>query len=243
MKLSFPLLRLAATCILAATTATLASAFEGKIEMKMTSSQSKEEMPTTYFLKGTHMRMEMATPPDKHNKEGGKFAVIINMETRESIMLMDKDKMYMVNKIPEPSAEKTAEKSSAPEFKPTGRKEKIAGYDAEEYVGISGKKYIEMWVTKEFGKVIMANQGKGGPMGGKPKDSASAWQKFAEQNDFFALRTIIRAKEGGPEEMRMEVTKIDKGPLADSLFLPPADYQKFEMPSMGDMMKGMIPGR
>ena len=232
------LLRFSAVCILAAITTTLASAFEGKIEMKTTSSHNKEDMLSTMFLKGTRMRMEMATPPDKHNKEAGTFAMIINMETRESTMLMDKEKMYMVHKIPEPSAEKTASKNSAIEFKPTGRKEKIAGYDAEEYSGLSDKKYVEVWVTKEMGKVIMANQGKGGK-----QTPASAWQKFAEQNDFFALRTVMRAKEGGPEEMRMEVTKIEKGPLPDSLFQPPADYTKFEMPSMGDMMKGMIPGR
>ena len=56
-------------------------------------------------------------------------------------------------------------------------------------------------------------------------------------------RVIQRSKEGAPEDMRLEVTKVEKSKLAESLFLPPEGYQKFEMPSMGDMMKGMIPGR
>ena len=199
-------------------------------------------MAMTYFVKGSHLRIESQIPPDKKHKEGGTFAMIINMESRETIMLMDEQKMYMVHKIPEATAEKAESKAAEMDFKPTGRKEKIAGIEAEEYAGISNKKRTEIWVTKELGKYMMSNQGKGGPMGGK-KAVASAWQKFAEQGNFFPLRTIQRAKEGAPEDFRMEATKVEKRSLADSLFAPPADYQKLEMPSMGDMMKGMIPNR
>jgi hypothetical protein len=240
MKSSASLLRFFAVCILTATTATLASAFEGKVEMKMTSSEAKGETPMTYYMKGTHMRMETVVPPDKHNKKGGTFVAIMDLEAREMTMLMIEEKMYMVSKFPEETVAKANEKAAEMDFKPTGRKEKIAGIEAEEYVGTSDKKRTEMWMTKELGKFMMANQGKGGPMGGKK--GASAWAKFAEQGNFFALRVIQRAKEGAPEDMRMEVTKVEKGALADSLFQPPSDYQKFEMPSMGDMMKGMMPG-
>jgi hypothetical protein len=184
--------------------------------------------------------MEMVIPPDKHNKKGGAIAMIVSWESRESIMLMSEEKMYMVSKLPEETLAKANEKAAEMDFKPTGRKEKIAGIEAEEYVGTSDKKRAEVWVTKELGKFMMPNQGKGGPMGGKK--GASAWAKFAEQGNFFALRYIQRAKEGAPEDMRMEVTKVEKGAQADSLFQPPEDYQKFEMPSMGDMMKGMMPG-
>ena len=37
----------------------------------------------------------------------------------------------------------------------------------------------------------------------------------------------------------MEATKIEPGTLPDSLFVPPAGYQKFSMPNMGDMLKGL----
>ena len=33
----------------------------------------------------------------------------------------------------------------------------------------------------------------------------------------------------------MEATKIEPGTLPDSLFVPPADYQKFEMPDLGGL--------
>ena len=239
MKSSAFLHRLFAACILIVTTTTFASAFEGRVEMKTT--VGKDSTPMTYFMKGSLMRIEMKAPPEKHRKDDGTFAMIINMETHESIMLMDKDKMYMVHKLPEVSAEQTDKKSDAPDFKSTGRKEVIAGIEAEEYVGVSGKKHTEVWVTKELGKFMMANQG--GPMGGRKGSApANAWEKFAQQENMFPLRTIQRAKEDGPEEMRMEVTLVDKSKQPDSIFQPPADYQKFEMPSMGDMMKGMMPG-
>jgi hypothetical protein len=161
---------------------------------------------------------------------------IMDMEKREILVLMSEEKMYMVTKMPEEALDKANKQAAEMDFKPTGRKEKIAGIEAEEYAGTSDKKRTEVWVTKELGKFMMANQGKGG------KKGASAWAKFAEQGNFFALRVIQRAKEGAPEDMRMEVTKVDKGALPNSLFQPPEDYQKFEMPSMGDMMKGMMPG-
>jgi hypothetical protein len=241
MKSHASLFRFASACILAFATAATASAFEGKVEMKMTSSRGEGDMPMTYFLKGKHMRIEMQAPPDKHNKNGGTFSSIMDLDKRETTMLMSEQKMYMVMKIPETTAGKSDNKAAEMDFKPTGRKEKIAGIEAEEYVGISDKKRTEIWVTKELGTFMMANQGKGGPMGGKQGAQSSAWAKFAEQGDFFALRVIQRAKEGAPVDFQMEVTKVDKGSQPDSLFQPPADYQLFEMPNMGDMMRGMAP--
>ena len=241
MKSYASFFRLVSACILAVTTAAIASAFEGKVEMKMTSSSGTGDMPLTYFLKGTHMRIEMAVPPDKHNKNGGTFATIMDMDRQEIIMLMPEQKMYMVHKISEDQTAQANNKAEETDFKPTGRKETIAGFEAAEYIGTSNNgKRTELWVTKELGKFMLANQGKGGPFGGK-KGATSGWEKFAAQENFFPLRTVTRAKEGAPEDFRMEVTKIDKGAQADALFQPPADYQKFEIPSVGDMMKGMIP--
>lgn len=242
MKSYASILRLVSACILAVITSTLASAFEGKVEMKMTSSRGQGDMPMTYFLKGTLMRVELQMPPDKRNTRGGTYASIMDLNKREVTVLMSEQKMYMVQKIPDATVDKASSKAAEVDFKPTGRKEKIAGIEAEEYAGVSDKKRTEIWVTKELGKFMMANQGKGGPMGGGKGAQTSAWAKFAEQGDFFALRVIQRASEGAPEDFHMEVTKVEKGAQPDSLFQPPADYRKFEMPSMGDMMKGMIPG-
>lgn len=236
MKIYIQFFRFAAACMLVAATATQAFAFEGKVEMKTTSGH--DTVPMTYFVKGQLMRVEMKAQGGKH-KDDGSMVMIMDTAALEVTMLMEKDKMYMVHKLPQAEAEQV-QKDNAVEFKPTGRKETIAGVEAEEYVGLSKKQRVEIWVTKELGKFMMASPG--GPMGGKKK--ADAWQAFAEKENFFPLRTITRAnKDGAPEESRMEVTSIDQGKQPDSLFKPPADYQKFEMPDMGSMMKGMIPGK
>lgn len=234
MKNIVQLIRRTAVCIMAATTASMALAFEGKIEMKNT--VGKESMPMTYFVKGTLMRVEMKAEGGKRKGKGGEsVAMILDTAALEMTILMESEKMYMVQKLSGGEVEK-GQKEADMEFKPTGRKEKIAGIEAEEYVGVSKKQRVEVWVTKELGKYMTANPG--GPMGGKKK--ADAWAVFAEKENFFPLRTITRAnKEGAPEDSRMEVISVDKSTQPDSLFKPPADYQKFEMPNIGDMMKGM----
>ncbi len=224
---------------LAVVAAASAAAFEGKVNMKMTS--GKDTMPMTYYIKDTKMRVEFAVPADKKGSSGTTMASVFDMKAMEMMVLMPEEKMYMVMKIPDVSEMQKGKKNKKDtEFAPTGRKETIAGYEAEEYVGVSEGRRTELWVTKGMGKFMMANQGKGGFGGGKQQ--TSAWENFMREGDFFALRVIQRKKENGPEEMRMEVTNIDKVPQSDALFRAPKDFQKFQMPSMGDMMKGMIPG-
>ncbi len=43
----------------------------------------------------------------------------------------------------------------------------------------------------------------------------------------------------GKEVYKMEATKVEPGKLPESLFQPPADFQKFQMPSLGGLMKGL----
>lgn len=202
--------------------------------MKMKSSDDNNEIPITYFLKGTHMRIEMTTASSQAGQSGATVVTIMDLEKREVTVLMPDQKMYMVQSLPDETADKSRKTTDA-DFKPTGQKEKIAGFEAEEYTGLSEKKLTEIWVTKELGEFVAPRQG--------PKKGAktSAWAKFVEQGGFFALRVVKRAKEGAPESFRQEVTKVEKGAQPDALFLPPSDYQKFEMPNMGDMMKGMLP--
>jgi hypothetical protein len=222
-----------------------AIAFEGKVDMKLTAGpKDKEDMEMSYRIKGERMRMEMSdvSSSSKKKKKKGDEAVgamIMDFKKKEMIMLIPQEKMYMVQAIPE-IKESTKKKTSDVEFKATGRKEKIAGVDTDEYVGKSDGKIMEVWVTKEMGRFM--GQQSGGP-DAKP---AAGWEVFMQKENAFPLRVITRAKEGGPEESRMETTAIDRSKQADSLFTPPADYQKFAMPAMpgmGDMLKGMIPGR
>jgi hypothetical protein len=238
MNISHLFRQVGGLCLAVLITAT-AAAFEGKVDMKMTNGpKDKEGTNMSYRIKGEKMRMEMPVDSSKKNKksdEESMGAVIMDMKKKEMIMLMTEQKMYMVHAIPEPKEPK--KKSSDVDFKATGRKEKIAGIEAEEYVGVSGGKINEVWVTKELGKFMTQQGGPGGKNG-------SGWEVFAQKGEMFPLRVIQRAKAGGPEEFRMETTNVDRSKQDESLFVPPADYQKFSMGGgMSDALKGMIPGR
>jgi hypothetical protein len=217
--------------------ALVASAFEGKVHMTMTGKKADETTTLVNSIKGALYRSDVTLPGGKAGEAGPSMSMIVNGEKKELITLMNDGKLYFVTTLTdlEKTADEVAKKNDI-EFKPTGRKEKIAGYEAEEYVSQSKKRRggrTEIWVTKGLGTFLMA-QGKGS----KPED----WQSFLQKNDLFMLRMINRDKEGSPEITRMEATKVEKMTLPASLFVPPADFQRFETPSMKDMMKGMIPG-
>ena len=240
MKTS-PLLRSLGGLCLAIFITAAASAFEGKVDMKMTSNgNEKDATSMSYRIKDTKMRIDMSDVSSSSSKkkkkkdEDAQGAMIMDFQKKEMIILMPSEKMYMVRTIEEPK-ESTKKKKGDEDFKATGRKEKIAGIQAEEYVGKNDGRIIEVWVTKEMGK-YMSQQGASGKGG-------AGWESFMQQENAFPLRVISRKKADGPEESRMETTAIDRSKQDASLFTPPGDYQKFEMPGFGDMMKGMIPGR
>ncbi len=76
----------------------------------------------------------------------------------------------------------------------------------------------------------------GGMFGGKKK-AASSWEEKFKGKPGFPLRVVSRDGKN-KETFRMEATKIEPGSLPASLFQPPAGWQKFQMPNMGDMLKG-----
>ena len=242
MKTSDLLRRFGGLCLAVLVTAS-AAAFEGKVDMKMTSGgKEKDAMEMSYRIKGEKMRIDMpagetSKKKKKKSDDEAMGAMIMDFKKKEMMILIPQEKMYMVRALPEVKTS-TKKKKGDEEFKATGRKEKIAGVEAEEYVGKSDGRIVEVWVTKEMGK-YMSQQSAGG------KDGAG-WEAFMQKENAFPLRVITRKKADGPEESRMETTAIDRSKQADSFFAPPAGFQKFEMPAMpgmGDMMRGMIPGR
>lgn len=119
----------------------------------------------------------------------------------------------------------------------TGEKETILGYSAEKYLASSSDGKTDLWLAEGLGSFMMAHGG--GPMGGKRGAAApQAWERALAGKDLFPVRVVGHDKDG-KENFRMEVTAVEKKPLRDSLFTPPAGYQKFDL---GGMMQGMMPG-
>lgn len=233
---SFLRLFLASTFL--APAALLAASFEGKISYKITAPREKP-MEMHHSIKGDKMRMEM---PGK--SEGG--SMIMDAKKKEMIMLMDSEKMYMTMPLPD-ATEVASTQGEEVKLEKTNVTEKILGYTATKYLATTGNTKSEMWLAEGIGTFMgMGNSsggggGGGGLFGGRKKASSSGtkgWEQALAGKDLFPLR-VVELDKAGKEIFRMEVTAIKKESLPDTLFNPPADYQKFDM---GGMMKGLIPG-
>ncbi len=220
----------AAFALVTLTAAHAASSFEGRVHMDVTSGKKKEKMGLDYAIKDGKMRMD----PQTNERRGGSVGIILDMKARVSIILMDGDgqKMYMRRALPEPNAQDEAKmkehhKMSAPVA--TGRTEMIAGYKATEYTTTGDKgEVIELWLAKDLGPFMSFS-------GGNPMMGHSApppgWEKFAQDGNYFPMRVVTHDAKG-TETARMEVTKVEKTSLPDSLFSTDG-YTEFQMPDFG----------
>src|SRR5690349_19740651 len=66
--------------------------FEGEVDMKMSRSNSDKSVMMQYFVKGHKIRTQTESSDSKYS--GG---AIMDLQTHQLIMVMDKQKMYMVS--------------------------------------------------------------------------------------------------------------------------------------------------
>jgi len=232
-----PLLRLLAvsTLVLTSLSSYAADAFEGKISLAMSGEKKGRSQNLDYSVKGKKLRMDMTA-------EGNQVATIIDMEKLEMIMLMSDQKMYMVHSIKQPveqAAEKVAKNNT--DIEVTGKTETILGYKCNQVLVKDKGTITECWLAEGLGAFqgLGGGQGGGGGMfGGKKSANAAKWEEALKGKEGFPLRVISRDSKG-KEVYKMEATKVEPGKLPDSLFLPPAGYEKFQMPNLGGLMKGL----
>lgn len=219
------------TSALLAPAALFAAAFEGKVDFAITAGRGQSQQ-INYSVKGDKIRIEM--PGQK-----GMGGMIMDPAKKETLVLMDEQKMYMVMAMPDVQAQAAAAKPGDVKLEKTGQKEKILGYEAEKYISTSDGTTTELWLAEGLGTFMSFSRSN--PMagrGGKAQPSQE-WERALAGKELFPLRVISKDK-GGKESFKMEATAINKQALPDALFTPPAGYQKLDM---GGMMKGMMPGR
>jgi hypothetical protein len=227
MKTLIPILVIAA---LAAPAARSADTFEGKVTMKMTS-RGGAANEITYSMKGSRVLITMGNM-------GGMGSVVMDRDTNEITIMMPQQKMYMVQSIPQPPANPQTPNGPPQDtsLQETGVTETILGYTCTKYIVKSNKSTTEMWLTDQLGSFagFSSAMGRGRPGAGR-SSMPQAWEQALHGKNFFPMR-IVESLNGGAESFRLEVTGIDKQPVDDSEFTPPADWKKFDM---GGMMGGM----
>jgi hypothetical protein len=210
-----------------------ANAFEGKVSLAITAEKGRTQA-LNYSMKGQKLRMDIET-------EGKAMATIMDLNKLEMLVLMPEQSMYMVMPIKK-QVEKAMEKQgeSTAEIEVTGKTDTILGYKCEQLLVKDKGTVTEMWVASGLGTFMgMGSGGGGGGLFGGRKGSgpaAAKWEEALKGKGGFPLRVISRDAKG-KESYKMEATKIEPGSLSDSLFMPPAGYNKFQMPDFGSMFK------
>ena len=210
-----------------------AKPFEGKLRIKVSEGQGQAAQEFAYLTKAGFLRAELQA-------EGQNTTLIIDFGKKETIMLMPGQPMYMVMPLPQ-AVEQVAGKVEDAQLEKTAETTTILGYACTKYLLKAKNGVNELWLTEALG-AFMSMPAMGGPMGGAPKASPTAgWEAALKGKEFFPLRVVSRRPDG-KETGRFEVVGIEPGKLADSLFAPPAGYQRFDMGAMGGF-PGMPGGR
>ena len=214
----------------------LLGGFEGAITMHMTSAHRATADDITFLTKGDKLRFD--APAGHH---GEQTHVILENGTKQMFVILDAQKTYMEMDLAKTIAGATQVPGHAPTapgapptITKTGKHEKIAGYDCEDWdIKDANGKQAQACIAEGVPFIDLASAGPGAFAG-----SPSTWLDQLHGKKLFPLRAID-FDAAGKESSRMEVTKIEKKKLDDSLFALPAGYKKIEIPHFAGGMPGM----
>ena len=195
------------TCLIALAAAPLAAQerFEGMVQYRLAGGHTMD-----MYIKGDRIRSEFAMG-------GNTMAAIMNLETRQMQMLMSGQRMVMTMALPDEASEHAG---GEVEVSRTGRTDVVAGHTCE-IVTITAERggRSEVCGATDLGSFVMAR----GPMQREP---TPAWARGME--NFFPLRVTDATR----NEVVMEVTKIERQDVPESMFTVPEGYRTMTMPGM-----------
>jgi hypothetical protein len=187
-----------------------------------------QNMDTTMMFKAGRTRVD-ASP---------QTSMIMDLKSGEMISLMHAQKSYM--KIPSQMAQMAmdAMKQSSGTAKsgmaltPTGKKDTISGYPAEEYTATIAGMKMTMWLTKavpDYANLLkqMSDAFAQGPMAVMMKGIGLDMAALPG----FPVRTVNELQPG--QTVTSTVLSVSSKPIPDSEFDVPADYKQMTMPNFG----------
>jgi len=205
------------TAIFAITGMLIASAqsFEGVIEFKKKT--STDTVNYIYYVKGDKVRLDEIGRKSK--KVEGSF--IIDLKTNSMVSLSHERKLYI-----EQASGTPATVTGTPEVKKTGNVKTILGTKCNEYVVKNPEEKVQVTYWMGDGKfdfffklLKVLNR----------KDKSAVYvQQLTNVDGMFPFLSSQMNLETGKEDIKMEVTKVDKKTIDTTKFDIPKDYQKFQ---------------
>jgi hypothetical protein len=198
-------------------------AFEGSFVMKVTGAGTNAEV--TGYVKGSKVRQEFVM-------DGTTAAMIMDVDAGSIIMIDHARKQYADLAQVMPGFEDILRDSKAeadelaPELKATGQKETVAGHACEHYLArMKDGTEMDICVATTlgfYGGGLTGGSGFGDS--GNNEGFSDAWLKVWRARfptGFFPLK--IRMTDEG-EVSTLEMTKVERKPVSDDMFKPPAGY-------------------
>ena len=182
---------------------------------------------------------------DKERIDGpGQPTRIIDGKGGEMIDLLNDQKVYV--KIPADKIKAAAEtitkfegdqKPAAPKLTPTGKKQTINGYEAEEVVFDAPQFKATFWVAKKYpdGAAILKEMQ--APVSGAWKPSNMGMPDYTDFEGL-PIRTIISM---GDNEMTTTIASIKRDPINASEFEIPKDFHELKQPVQAAPQSGGSP--
>jgi hypothetical protein len=164
------------------------------------------------------------------------MSVLVDLDARTITVLDSVRKTYSVKKPP--SAAVTPEKAAGdgtPEKEidavavtvtPTGKVEKIAGFDAKEYTFKSSKAHGTLWVTEAFEEPLGVQHVR---LALVPNSPGATLASAMEKVKGVPLRTVLILGDASGTKTTTEVLEVKEGVPADA-FTIPADYKPAPTP-------------
>ena len=203
-----------------------AQAFEGSVTMHIAGTGANAAgQDIEYQMRGGKMRVNA-------NARGRTVSAIIVPAEKKMYTILDAQRMYleMSTDVASNAAAGAAAKAAAssPKITRTGKKEMIAGYECEHVLIESGAETNDVCFSKSLGTFMLGSamgmlgggMGRGGAGAAQP-----AWQRSVTEVGGFPLK--ITRPDG---TVALEVTKVEKKSLPESLFTVPPDYSRMTMP-------------
>lgn len=180
----------------------------------------------TIKIKGDKERIDSPSQPTR----------IIDGTTGEMVSLVnDKKTVVRISAAQMKAAAETISKYNAdapntekPKLSPTGKKDTIGGYDTDEYVYQTPQFKATFWLARSYPAAVSILKQMQAPVSKSWKPSNLGMPDY---RDFpgVPLKTVISV---GGTEVSTTVTSIQEGPLSDSEFTVPKDYQELKPPAM-----------
>jgi hypothetical protein len=189
-----------------------AQTFEGAITLRMPGRQGAPPQEIEYLSRGGNVRFNIVSP-------AGSMAILGLAAESKTYMLMESQRVYM--EMPMEQAAAAIAKTDEPKITKTGRKETIAGESCEHVIIESnsekGPQKSDVCMAYALGPFV-------NPMSGMTRTMAP-WQRQLMKEGGFPLRVTL-----ADGSIPIEVTKIEKKRVSESLFRIPAEFTKMDMP-------------